>query len=77
MYTMDTFKQIYASTNVTDWSKLNQVMTIIQTVQEKKDTALFDYSEKFDNVTLTDLEIKTSDLELAYQSIDDDLRDSL
>ncbi|MFO8068382.1 MAG: histidinol dehydrogenase [Alkalibacterium sp.] len=77
MYTMDTFKQIYASTNVTDWSKLNQVMTIIQTVQEKKDEALFDYSEKFDNVLLTELEIKASDLESAYQSIDDGLRDAL
>ncbi|WP_423189774.1 histidinol dehydrogenase [Alkalibacterium sp. f15] len=77
MYTIDTFKQIYASTNDTDWSKLEQVMTIIQTVQEKKDKALFDYSEKFDNVTLTDLEIKPSDLELAYQSIDDELREAL
>jgi histidinol dehydrogenase len=77
MYTMDSFKQIYASTNETDWSKLKQVMTIVQTVQEKKDEALFDYSEKFDNVTLTDLEIKPSDLELAYQSIDDDLREAL
>ena len=77
MYTMDSFRKIYDSTNTTDWSKLEQVMAIIQTVKEKQDAALFGYSEKFDSVSLDRLEIETGDLEKAFQSIDDDLRAAL
>lgn len=77
MYTLDTFKEIYGSTNETDWGKLEQVMTILKTVQEKKDVALFDYSKKFDKVSLNELEIDSTQLESAYRSIDVDLREAL
>lgn len=77
MYTLETFKQIYGSSNETDWDKLKQVMEIIQKVQEKKDKALFAYSEKFDKVSLENLEISKSELERAYQSIDQDLKNAL
>lgn len=77
MYTLNTFKQIFASTNETDWDKMNQVMTILQKVQKNKDKALFDYSNTFDHVTLDKLEISQNDLESAYKSVDSDLRDAL
>lgn len=77
MYTLESFKEHYASTNETNWDKLKQVMTIIQTVQEKKDEALFAYSEEFDHVSLENLEIPSSELEQAYHSIDSELRDAL
>ncbi|SFC21795.1 histidinol dehydrogenase [Alkalibacterium subtropicum] len=77
MYTFDSFKEVIASSNKTDWDKLKQVMTIIQTVQESKDQALYDYSETFDNVKLDTLEVMQTDLESAYHDIEDDLRAAL
>lgn len=77
MYTFDSFKEVIASTNKTDWDKLKQVMTIIQSVQENKDQALYDYSETFDNVKLDTLEVMQTELESAYHAIEDELRTSL
>lgn len=77
MYSTDSFKQSYASANETDWGMLQQVMRILQTVQTKKDQALLDYSEEFDGVSLTELEIQKSELKRAYQTIDTDLRHAL
>lgn len=77
MYTLDSFKEVIASTNKTDWDKLQQVMSIIRSVQENKDQALYDYSETFDNVKLETLEVMQKDLESAYHAIEEDLRASL
>ncbi|MFJ1627525.1 histidinol dehydrogenase [Marinilactibacillus psychrotolerans] len=77
MYTTKTFKDIYATKNDIDWTLLESVQSIIKTVQELGDQALFDYSKKFDSVELTSLKISKNDLKRAYEAIDDDLRESL
>lgn len=77
MYTTSTFKEIYATKNDIDWSLLDNVQSIIKTVQKNGDKALFDFSSKFDSVNLSELEISKSTLKEAYESIDDDLRLSL
>lgn len=62
MYTTKTFKDIYATKNDIDWTLLESVQSIIKTVQELGDQALFDYSKKFDSVELTSLKISKNDL---------------
>lgn len=77
MYTTNTFKDIYATKNDIDWALLESVQSIIKTVQQEGDQALFDYSKQFDTVELTDLEVPSSTLKEAYESIDADLRKAL
>lgn len=77
MYTLASFKKVLTSENETDWDKMQQVMTIIQSVQKNKNQALYDYSETFDNVKLDTLEVLPGELESAYHAIDEDLRASL
>ncbi|WP_208559333.1 histidinol dehydrogenase [Marinilactibacillus kalidii] len=77
MYTTDRFKDIYATKNDIDWTLLDNVQSIIKSVQKEGDQALYDYSKKFDSVDLTDLEIPHTALKDAYDSIDSDLRDAL
>ncbi|WP_225743499.1 histidinol dehydrogenase [Marinilactibacillus sp. Marseille-P9653] len=77
MYTTNTFKDIYATKNDIDWTLLESVQSIIKTVQQQGDQALFDYSKQFDAVELTDLEVPSFTLKEAYESIDADLRKAL
>lgn len=77
MYTTNTFKEIYATKNDIDWTLLDSVQSIIKEVQQNGDQALFDYSKKFDSIELAELEIPSSSLKHAYQSINNDLRTSL
>ncbi|MEC6748393.1 histidinol dehydrogenase [Marinilactibacillus sp. XAAS-LB27] len=77
MYTTNTFKDIYATKNDIDWTLLESVQSIIKTVQQEGDQALFDYSKQFDSVELTDLVVPSSTLKEAYESIDADLRKAL
>ena len=53
------------------------VQTIIQNVIKNGDQALKDYSKKFDQVDLDKLLVEPSELEAAYDTIDDDLKASL
>ncbi|MCC5894776.1 MAG: histidinol dehydrogenase [Alkalibacterium sp.] len=77
MYTTQSFKAKFETINSVDWTKTTAVMEIIQAVQEKKDRALKTFSEQFDHVELTDLEIPHGDLETAVQKIDKKLRESM
>ncbi len=56
-----------------------QLDKIVQTVQKNKNSALIDYTKKFDNVTLTQEMLKVSDDELirAHKEIDKDLLGSI
>ncbi|QNG60307.1 histidinol dehydrogenase [Bacillus sp. PAMC26568] len=49
------------------------VKEIIQNVRQKGDEALFSYTEKFDSVRLADLRVSASEIESAYQELDQGL----
>ena len=46
------------------------VSEIIEQVKQRKDSALFDYCEKFDKVTLSSLEVSEDEIEQAFASVD-------
>ncbi len=47
-----------------------QVATILSTVKEKKDDALFAYGQQFDNVTLTSLIMSEEEIEETYKKVE-------
>jgi histidinol dehydrogenase len=53
------------------------VRQIVSDVRERGDAALFDYTEKFDNVRLSSLEISKGQINRAYKEIDTELRSAL
>ncbi|EXJ22934.1 Histidinol dehydrogenase [Alkalibacterium sp. AK22] len=74
MYTTQSFKDKFKDLNSVDWTKTQSVMDIIQTVQQEQDAALRTYSERFDHVTIDQLEIPSSQFDVALSSIDEDLK---
>jgi histidinol dehydrogenase len=67
-----TFDQKYTRFHLRDRQIQKQVTEIIDTVVEKKDQALFDYTKKFDNIELTSLRVPKSALSKAIQELDND-----
>ena len=53
------------------------VRQIVDDVRERGDAALFDYTEKFDNVRLSSLEISKGQINRAYKGIDAELLSAL
>ncbi len=63
--------------NLADDEKESNVRDIIAGVRRRGDAALYDYTEKFDGVRLTSLEIPEKKIEKAYHEIDSELRTAL
>lgn len=57
----------------------NVVQDIIKNVQQRKDKALLEYTEKFDNVLLTDktLKVTEEEINLAYDRLDSNLIETI
>lgn len=53
------------------------VREIINTVRQKGDSALFEYTAKFDKVKLASLEVSPEQIKTAYQKVDAKLKDAL
>jgi histidinol dehydrogenase len=51
------------------------VQTIISTVREKGDAALYSYTETFDKVSLSSLKVSEEEFSAAYQELDDEMVD--
>jgi histidinol dehydrogenase len=49
------------------------VQSIISTVREKGDAALFSYTETFDNVSLSSLKVTEDEFSAAYKELDDEM----
>jgi len=69
-----TFDQTYTRFHSRDRQIQKQVTEIIDTVVDKKDRALFDYTKKFDNIELTRLRVPKSTLSSALQELDNNTR---
>jgi histidinol dehydrogenase len=54
-----------------------KVRQIIEEVRQRGDTALFDYTEKFDGVRLTSLEVGRREIRAAYRAVDAELVSAL
>lgn len=77
MYTTQSFKDKFETINNVDWTKTKSVMEIIESVQTDKDRALIRYSQEFDQVELTDLEVPQSDIDAAVKSVDKKLKKAM
>lgn len=49
------------------------VLSILEDVQHRGDTAVFDYTERFDNVRLTDMKVSRTEIEAAYTHVHEDV----
>lgn len=77
MFTSQTFKETFNDINTIDWDKTSRVLDIIKTVQQNGDEALRDFSEQFDSVTLTDLEVPKHEWVNAYHSLESTLKQAM
>src|SRR4030042_670112 len=71
------FSRQDAEASRTDDEREKTVNQIVKDVRESGDAALFDYTEKFDGVKLTSLEVDKKSIERAYQETDKELLDAL
>jgi len=62
---------------IADDDKEVAVHGIVDEVRRRGDSALYDFTEKFDGVRLTSLEVDKAQIEQAYREIDADLRAAL
>ena len=62
---------------IADDDKEVAVREIVAEVRRRGDSALYDFTEKFDGVRLTSLEVDKAQIEQAYREIDADLRAAL
>lgn len=81
--------QTYIKPQLSDWSKLKArptkeaqdlqeiVLDIFGKIQKEKDQALIDFTEKFDQVKLTSLEVSTQEIEEAKTLISEDLKQAI
>jgi histidinol dehydrogenase len=69
-----TFDRTYTRFHSRDRQIQKQVTGIIDTVIDKKDHALFDFTKKFDNVELTSLRVPENEISNALQKLDNDTR---
>jgi histidinol dehydrogenase len=56
-----------------DAEREQYVRNIIQEVRQRGDVALYDFTERFDGVKLTSLEVTQEEVELAYKAVDKSL----
>ncbi|KPA10403.1 Histidinol dehydrogenase [Candidatus Magnetomorum sp. HK-1] len=71
----NTFLKTYTRFHKRDRNIQKQVSEIIDTVIEKQDAALIDFTKKFDNVELTNLRVPKSAISKSLQSLDSKSRD--
>ena len=81
--------QTYITPNQSDWSTLTTrptkeaqnlqkiVLDVFTQIQLQKDQALIDFTEKFDGVKLTSLEVTTEEIEEANNLISTDLKQAI
>ena len=81
--------QTYINPNISDWSTLTArptkeaqdlqeiVLDIFGKIQTEKDQALIDFTEKFDQVKLTSLEVSTQEIEEAKTLISEELKGAI
>ena len=53
------------------------VDTVIAAVRQRGDRALLEYTERFDGVKLTDLEVTAAEIDAAWDALDDDFKTTL
>lgn len=53
------------------------VDAVIAAVRQRGDRALLEYTERFDGVKLTDLEVTTAEIDAAWDALDDDFKTTL
>ena len=56
---------------------LDTVSDILKNVSENKDSALREYTQKFDGVTIDNLKVSDEEIKEAYDTIDTELLDAL
>ncbi len=56
---------------------MDRVKPILEAVKEKGDTALKEFTERFDRVELTDLEVSYEEFEEAYSLVDQELKEAI
>ncbi|HAD78486.1 histidinol dehydrogenase [Empedobacter falsenii] len=81
--------QTYINPNISNWSTLTArptkeaqdlqkiVLDVFEKIQIEKDQALIDFTEKFDQVKLTSLEVSTQEIEEAKTLISEDLKQAI
>lgn len=81
--------QTYINPQLSDWSALTSrptqnsedlqtvVLEVFNEIQLKKDKALFDFTEKFDQVQLPSLQVSPEEIEEAKSLISDDLKQAI
>lgn len=81
--------QTYIKPQLSDWSTLTArptkeaqdlqkiVLDVFGKIQTEKDQALIDFTEKFDQVKLTSLEVSTQEIEEAKTLISEDLKQAI
>ncbi len=77
MISADEFRKAYKEMDTLDFSKAASVMDIIREVREKGDAALRSYSLKFDGVETSELEVPASEMENAWNGLDEELKAAL
>lgn len=77
MISADEFRKAYKEMDTLDFSKAASVMDIIREVREKGDEALKAYSLKFDGVATCELEVPASEMEKAWNGLDEELKAAL
>lgn len=56
---------------------MQNVLEILQTVRQKKDQALVEYTERFDHQTLESLKVPKEQLKESYEALNDDIKKAL
>lgn len=77
MIRADEFRKVYKEMDTLDFSKAASVMDIIREVREKGDEALKGYALKFDGVVTHELEVPASEMEKAWNGLDEELKAAL
>jgi len=77
MISADEFRKAYKEMDTLDFSKAASVMDIIREVREKGDEALKAFSVKFDGVAINELEVPASEMEKAWNGLDEELKAAL
>ena len=81
--------QTYITPNISDWSALTSrptkeaqdlqkiVLDVFEKIQSEKDEALIEFTEKFDGVKLTSLEVSKEEIEEAKSLISEELKQAI
>lgn len=77
MLTAKEFNEVYTTQNQFDWSKVNDVLTIIKAVQAEGDAALDRYTKQFDGAETEVRAVSEAELKAAYDALPADLKAAL